>query len=180
MSCGQDQRGRFESEWNELSAQLPGKANIDSALLAIYRQRLELLEREIKTFSNKIGQLNAVGQEAVSAGVRQVLEIERQRLWEVFNQASAAYLAETARLTEVCKIEIEHLWAGAVPATASLSLAQSSVEAACNRLTHFTKLCQERRARFESEWTELSKQPSLRRRYRVHAILHASAAPRAA
>ena len=87
-----------------------------------------------------------------------VLEGEARRLSNAFDQASAAYLAETARLTEVCKTEVEHLWPGAVPATASLSLAQSSIEAACNRLTHFTKLCQDRRARFETKWNELSSQ----------------------
>jgi hypothetical protein len=84
-----------------------------------------------------------------------VLEPEMRRLSKAFEDATAAYLAETIRLTDVCTSEIERLWGGAVPAAASLSAAQSSVEAARNRLIHFAEHCRERHGRFESEWKQL-------------------------
>jgi hypothetical protein len=86
-----------------------------------------------------------------------VLEPETTRLSNVFDEASAAYRAETTRLTDVYTSKIERLWGGVAPATASFFAVQSSVEAARNRLNDFVNCCGERRARFESEWTELSK-----------------------
>lgn len=87
-----------------------------------------------------------------------ILEAETRRLSNAFDEASAAYLAETARLTEVCQVEIERLWGGTAPATASLSAARSSVESTRNRLTDLVNLGRDRRARFASEWNELCAQ----------------------
>lgn len=156
VKLDRNRRARFESKWNELPG--PHDANIDPELQAILGRRLEILQCEIKTLSSEIDQLNAAGQQAVSTGATLVLEIERKRLSEVFDKASAAYLTEAARLTEACKTKTERLWRNITAATAS---AQSSVEASRNRLIHFTELCQTRRARFDSEWNELSAQPPL-------------------
>jgi hypothetical protein len=79
-----------------------------------------------------------------------VLEAETERLSDAFDEASAAYLAEFARLTEVCNAEIERLWGGELPATNSLFTARRAANSARNRLSDFVSLCQVRHARNES------------------------------